>query len=56
DPLNPQTTARLSSVFDTWQRYDASRQELMKTELRRIAATPNLSTDTAEMVGRILLA
>ena len=28
DPVNPQTTARLSGAFETWRRYDADRQAL----------------------------
>ena len=54
DPVNPQTTARMSTSFETWRRYDADRQALIRDNLARIAATPGLSRDTAEMVGRIL--
>ena len=54
DPLNPQTAARMTTAFETWGRYDADRQALIQTELRRIAATPNLSRDSTEMVTRIL--
>jgi len=54
DPLNPQTTARMSAAFQTWKRYDAGRQALIKAQLERILATPDLSPDTTEMVGRIL--
>ena len=54
DPLNPQTTARMCVAFETWRRYDADRQGLIRAELSRIAATPNLSPDTREMVERIL--
>jgi aminopeptidase N len=54
DAINPQTTARMSSAFDTWKRYDADRQAKMQAALRRIAQTPNLSGDTTEMVTRIL--
>ncbi len=54
DPLNPQTAARMTTVFETWRRYDADRQDLIRTALERIAATDPLSRDTAEMVGRIL--
>ncbi len=53
DPLNPQTTARMTTMFETWRRYDADRQALIRGELQRIAATPDLSRDTTEMVGRI---
>jgi aminopeptidase N len=54
DPLNPQTTARMCSAFETWRRYDSHRKELIETELRRIFATKGLSRDTTEMVARIL--
>ncbi|MFV0244779.1 MAG: aminopeptidase N [Qingshengfaniella sp.] len=54
DPVNPQTTARMTTVFDSWRRYDADRQALMRAALMRIAATPGLSRDSAEMVTRIL--
>ncbi|QFT93756.1 Aminopeptidase N [Roseovarius sp. THAF9] len=53
DPLNPQTTARMCSAFETWRRYDATRQDLIKSQLDRILATPDLSPDTTEMVTRI---
>ncbi|MEO9896107.1 MAG: aminopeptidase N, partial [Paracoccaceae bacterium] len=53
DPLNPQTTARMCTAFQTWRRYDAIRQSLMKSELERIAKTPDLSRDTSEMIERI---
>jgi aminopeptidase N len=54
DALNPQTTARMSSSFDTWKRYDTDRQSKMRAALQKIAQTPNLSRDTTEMVTRIL--
>ncbi|MDE0589226.1 aminopeptidase N [Halocynthiibacter sp. C4] len=54
DAANPQTTARMSTCFDSWRRYDADRQALIKAELSRILATPKLSRDTTEMVTRIL--
>ncbi|WP_299666120.1 aminopeptidase N [uncultured Ruegeria sp.] len=54
DPVNPQTTARMCGAFQTWKRYDADRQALMRAQLSRIAETPNLSRDTTEMVTRIL--
>ena len=54
DPLNPQTAARMSSAFETWRRYDADRQGMIRAELARILATPNLSRDMTEMAGRML--
>lgn len=54
DPLNPQTAARMATVFETWRYYDADRQGLIGMELRRLADADGLSRDTAEIVGRIL--
>jgi aminopeptidase N len=54
DPVNAQTTARMVSAFDGWRWYDDNRQALMRAELERIAALSGLSTDTGEMVERIL--
>lgn len=54
DKLNPQTTARMCAAFQSWKRYDANRQALIRTQLERIAATEGLSRDTNEMVSRIL--
>jgi len=54
DKVNPQTTARMTTVFETWPRYDADRQDMIRETLTRIANTPDLSRDTAEMVSRIL--
>ena len=54
DALNPQTAARTSTAFDSWRRFDTGRQALIRAELTRIAATPGLSRDLAEMVGRML--
>ncbi len=54
DPANPQTAARMSTAFETWRRYDADRQGLIRAELSRILATPGLSRDLGEMAGRML--
>jgi aminopeptidase N len=54
DPLNPQTTARMCTAFETWKRYDADRQALIRAELERMLGTPGLSRDATEMVARIL--
>ncbi|MGD9293994.1 MAG: aminopeptidase N C-terminal domain-containing protein, partial [Roseobacter sp.] len=53
DPVNPQTAARMCSAFQTWRRYDASRQEMIASVLDHILATPDLSRDTTEMITRI---
>lgn len=54
DSLNPQTTARMCTAFQTYSRYDAARQTSAKASLERILATDGLSRDTTEMVTRIL--
>ena len=54
DPLNPQVSARLVSIFNPWKRFDPDRQALMKYELERIAARKPLSKDVFEIVGRAL--
>ncbi|RVV98792.1 aminopeptidase N [Mesobaculum littorinae] len=54
DPVNPQTAARMTTLFETWHRYDADRRDMMRAALERIRATRGLSRDSAEMVGRIL--
>ena len=54
DSQNPQLTARMSAAFETWRRYDADRQALIRGALLRLTQTPGLSRDTGEMVGRML--
>ena len=54
DPLNPQTAARVSSAFETWARYDATRRKHAKAELTRILETPGLSGDLREMAERMI--
>ena len=53
DPLNPQTTARICTAFQTWKRYDKDRQVLIREQLDRIADTDGLSRDVTEMITRI---
>ncbi|MFN7002597.1 MAG: aminopeptidase N [Roseinatronobacter sp.] len=54
DGANPQAAARVSTLFETWRRYDAARQALIRAELERMMAHPGLSRDMGEMVGRML--
>ena len=54
DAQNPQTTARVTGVFESFRRYDPDRQALMRTELERMAAVEALSKNTREIVERIL--
>ena len=54
DPLNPQVAARLVAPLGQWRRMAADRQGLMRAALQRIAAAPDLSRNTRELVGRSL--
>lgn len=54
DPLNPQTAARFVPPLGRWRRVEAKRARLMRAELERIAAAPNLSRDTLEQVTKSL--
>ncbi|MEZ5887557.1 MAG: aminopeptidase N [Paracoccaceae bacterium] len=56
DALNPQTTARMSTAFETWARYDAGRRAKAKAAMERILATSGLSRDSTEMLARMLSA
>jgi len=53
DAVNPQIAARMSGAFETWARYDETRQAHAKAALDRILATPDLSRNLADMAGRI---
>ncbi|MDH5392877.1 MAG: aminopeptidase N [Gammaproteobacteria bacterium] len=52
--LNPQIAARMLLPLSRWQRYDEKRQNLMKTELKRIAALENIAKDVYEVVSKSL--
>ncbi len=51
---NPGAAARLAVPLGRWKRFDPVRSALMRTELERIAAVPNLSRDVFEIVSRSL--
>ncbi|MFI8739652.1 aminopeptidase N [Stutzerimonas zhaodongensis] len=52
--LNPQIASRLLAPLTRWRKYDTSRQALMKTELERILASGELSSDVYEVVSKSL--
>ena len=54
DPINPQTAAKLLPPLGRWKRFDAGRQALMRGELERILAAPNLSKDVFEQASKSL--
>lgn len=54
DPGNPQIATRLATSLSRWRRYDQIRQQLMRRELTKIAAAPDLSRDLYEVVSKSL--
>jgi len=54
DPLNPTTAARLVQPLGSWRRHEPGRQALMRRELARVLAAPDLSKNTYEMVSKSL--
>ena len=54
DKLNPQTAAKLVPPLGRWKRFDETRAARMRAELARILATPGLSKDMTEQVGKSL--
>ncbi len=54
DPLNPTTAARLVQPLGSWRRHKSARQALMRRELERVLATPDLSENTYEMASKSL--
>lgn len=54
DGMNPQTTARMSTAFETWRRYDVGRQATMRGEMERLIARTDCSRDLYEILKRLL--
>ena len=54
DKLNPQIAARLSTAFETMNRIEPKRKLLMKTILKDIRYSKDLSKDTLDITDRIL--
>jgi len=54
DGRNPQFSARMSTAFETWRRYDAARRSKIRAALERLAGHQKLSRDMGEMVARML--
>ncbi|GLP98070.1 aminopeptidase N [Paraferrimonas sedimenticola] len=52
--LNPQVASRLITPLIQFQRFDVKRQELMKGELSRLLAMPDLAKDLYEKVSKAL--
>ena len=56
DPQNPQIASRLLQSLARWRRYDTARQGLMRGELERVLAAPELSNDSYEVASKCLQA
>ena len=54
DALNPQSAARLVPGLGRWRRFVPALSTQMRAELERILATPGLSKDVLEQVGKSL--
>ncbi len=54
DRRNPQTAARLLTHFRSWRAIEPARRQRAEAALRRIAAAPDLSPDTGDIITRTL--
>lgn len=54
DPLNPQVAARMAGAFESWRRYDSTRQGLMKGEIEAIHGLTGISPNLFEITGKML--
>jgi aminopeptidase N len=54
DSKNPQLAARLLSALKSWRVLEPGRRELAQSALRRVSATPSLSSDVSDIVQRAL--
>jgi aminopeptidase N len=54
DGRNPQVASRLMTAFKSWRALEPGRRAKAEAELRRVAATPSLSTDVRDIVERSL--
>jgi aminopeptidase N len=54
DPANPQLASSVAGAFNLWKRFPPPRRALMQAALERVAGTPGLSNDVAEIVSRTL--
>jgi aminopeptidase N len=52
DDINPQVAARLCAPLGKWAKYDEARAGLMKAELDRILAKPDISRDLYEIASK----
>ncbi len=55
DETNPQVAARLVTTLGSWRRFTPALQALMRAQLERILAKPNLSRNSYEMASKSLV-
>ncbi|MDE2500753.1 MAG: aminopeptidase N [Alphaproteobacteria bacterium] len=54
DKINAMVAARMAGAFETWRRFDADRQTLMRHELETMAKTPGISSNLFEVATKML--
>ena len=54
DAINPQVASRIVRNFERYKRFEPRRRKLMHASLEKVATTPGLSKETAEVVGKAL--
>lgn len=52
DRKNPLVAGRMATAFNLWRRHTPARRDLMRAQLKRILATPDLSTNVFEVASR----
>ncbi|WP_407278516.1 aminopeptidase N [Aromatoleum evansii] len=54
DGRNPQVAARMARALENWRRFTPALRQSIRAQIERVAATPGLSPDVAEIVGKAL--
>jgi aminopeptidase N len=54
DGINAQVAARMAGAFETWRRFDAGRQALIRQELDAMLKAPGLSSNMFEVATKML--
>ncbi|NMG43655.1 aminopeptidase N [Aromatoleum toluvorans] len=54
DARNPQVAARMARALENWRRFTPALRQSIRAQIERVAATPGLSPDVAEIVGKAL--
>ena len=54
DARNPQVAARMARALENWRHYVPALQARIRPQLERVLASPGLSPDVAEIVGKAL--